>query len=239
MGIEVTSESTPSRDEVLARARDTPETFAESNRDEASVLGCCVGIDERRRASSDDQHACIDGWNRDECASRQPTNQTRLEEGSPVDAVEGARPGQSALDRDVPLDDEVCALHPSLRLQEHLHEIARPVERRVRNYPERLGRQRYLGGVSRNDVDVVPPFSQGVRERRVELDRDDPAGYARELLGEPSTSGSDVENEVASSDPGIAHELGSESVASKEVLTTRRRPSRPLRASGGHGSGEC
>jgi hypothetical protein len=194
------------------------------------------GRDERRTSAPQDENARIDCRLRHEDASGQAAREARLEERAPVDTVQGAWPWHGSLDCHVPLDDEIGSREAAARLEEHAEKVGGAVEWKVCDHAKRLLGQCGLGGIRDHDVDVVPPAAEGTCEVRVDLDRDNAIGYACELFGEPAEARSDLDDEIAAADAGLADDLGCERVAAKEVLATRRRPSRPMGASAGHGS---
>jgi hypothetical protein len=236
--IEIASDPPLRRPRVATNPCDLPESLPEARSDEPPVRNRRIRLDERNRPPPEDEHPGVDSRPGTERAARQPAREGRLPERAPDDAVHRAWPRESAPDRDVPLHDEVSAHERSRRVvEQHVHEVGRPVERKVRDDTKLVSGQLDSRCVTDDDVDVLPAPLQSTREHRIDLDGDDPACDPRQLLGDAAASGTDLENELTRPDLGIADELGSELCCSKEVLATRRSTPRAASASAGHGSG--
>jgi len=109
------------------------------------------------------------------------------------------------------------------------------VEREIGDDAERLGRQLGRSRIRLPHLDVRPTPGEPLSEARIELDRDHPTGRSRELGGQPSGAGTQVDHERVGPKGGVTDELGREP-PSKEVLT--RSAPRAARSPGallGHG----
>jgi hypothetical protein len=102
-----------------------------------------------------------------------------------------------------------------------MEQIARARERDVGDDSERLAGKRDIERVALNDGDVRPPVAKSLSESRVELDRDDTPCDTRELRGEPSRAGADVDDEIGRTDLRTGDDRGGEGTAAKEVAATR------------------
>src|SRR3954454_8581465 len=223
-------------------ARDRPrrcdglQPAPEAGGDEPPIARDGLGRDERRLAAAEDEDARVHGRRWLELAAREASRNGRLVERAPRDAVDRARPGAAALQRDPPLDDEIRTLERRRRVvEEQAQQVVRPVEGQVRDDPERRPRERDGRRVALDHRDVRPAPPEPTGQPRGQLACDHVARPAGALGRDPPAARTEVEDEGAGPDAGVAAELGCES-ASESVLTTRERRPRARWAWAGHGS---
>jgi hypothetical protein len=126
-------------------------------RNAPAIRGKIARRNQRLRAPSGDEQTCIAHGRRIEGGRRQLALHAQLVECAPEDAADGARRGQSALDRHAPFDDQVGAeeRHPRI-VEQPVQQVARVRERDVRDDAERLVGQRDGARVAFDDAHVRP-----------------------------------------------------------------------------------
>jgi len=190
---------------------------------EPAVGGQLAGRNQRPRATRRDQHTGVArGWWVERGGGQLPLD-TQFVERAPQDAADAARRGKSALDGDAPFDDEIGTHERQTRVVEQsVQQFARVRERDVRDDTERFIGKRDVERVACDDVDVGPTTAQARGEPRVELDRDDAPGDARQLGRQPAGARTDVDDEVAGRDVRAGDDRRGERTAAKEVTATRK-----------------
>jgi hypothetical protein len=94
-------------------------------------------------------------------------------------------------------------------------------ERQVRDDTEGLSGHAEVARIARNDAHarIAPePLPQTRHQRGLDLDRDDAARARRELRGQDARTGTDLDDEIAADDAGVADEVSGEA-RDEEVLT--------------------
>src|SRR4051812_49784251 len=125
----------------VARQRVAPATAPETGGDETAVLARALERNERPRTALEDEHPRVHARRRVERPPREPPRDGDLVPGAPHDSVDAARPGQAALDRRPPFDDEVGAHEGHAGVVEQAaQDLIRSLEGPVRDGPERLAR---------------------------------------------------------------------------------------------------
>jgi hypothetical protein len=117
-----------------------------------------------------------------------------------------------------------------------MQKVVRATERHVRDYTKRLRRQLKERGVALHHLDIRPPATQPAGQPRVELNRHNSPGNARELARQASRARTEVDHQVARTDTGITDDVRRQPARGKEVLTTRRRRPRATCAPTCHGT---
>jgi hypothetical protein len=121
-----------------------------------------------------------------------------------------------------------------------MQERRRPPEGQVGYDAEWLGRERDSECVCRDHGDtrvVGESRAQPSRPDRIDFDREHASGRPRQLSGQTSAPGADLEHDVAAGQARVADELGCEPAATKEMLVESAASSAPrgVRAVLGHG----
>jgi hypothetical protein len=123
------------------------------------------------------------------------------------------------------LHDEIGSRERRARVvQEPPQEGGRQPERHVADDAEWFAGQGHLQDVAFDDDGILAtsePATQDLREARIEFDRNDAACRARQRLGDPARSRTDLEDELVFSYSELPDDLTSERAAPEEVLTAR------------------
>ena len=174
-----------------------------------------------------------------EARGGQPADKGELELRSPAHAEDGSRPAGGPLPSRLPLEDHVGPLEAS-GAEQPAQDGRRSVERQVRDHAESPVRQTNLQGVGLQHRDVrtggeAPPERGG--ELGIDLDGDDVLSPSGERRRQPPGTGSNVDDDVAVRDRGVANDRLGERPAPEEVLATSvsSRVGRASSASPGHG----
>jgi len=189
---------------------------------------------------ADREEPGVDGRPGVERRSGQMPDQVERPPRLPAERDEVGRTRRRSLASDVPLNEDVHGgeLERSI-VEEPPQDRRRRAERHVADYAERRRRERDPKGVIDHDLNVrgrTEPSSQLGGESLLDLDRNDVSSAASERSRQTAEPWSDLEHELVGADAGLADELRSDRVATKEMLSASRLPARaPARVWRAHG----
>ena len=218
------------RDSVHEAAREEPvegRPGRERTVEQGLVVGRVRGRDERLGAPDRAENGGVDARRRCEAGTRHPPHEAQLVPRSPHAAQHGRRPDRRPLRGQAPLHDRVELRQRNARVpEEPAKDRGAGRERQIRDDGERLVRQRHHRRVSRHDLDPRMPVEAPAKvpqRGRVQFDRADPGARVGERARKDAAAGTEVENERAGVDAGVADELVGEGATTKCVAAAGPR----------------
>lgn len=188
---------------------------------------CLLGRDERLRPPHRAQHCGVDARRRRKAGSRHAPHEAQLVVRSPDAAEQGRGPDGGPLRREPPLDDRVELPQRHARVPEQAAQDRGAYgEGEVRDYRERLARQRHEHRIALDDRDAriaAEPRLELPQRNRVELDRLHSSPCVGKRTRQRAAAGAQVEHELRGQDPSVPDELVGEGATTKSVATARPR----------------